>query len=158
MFNGENGLKVAIYVKEFSRKESELFSDKNQMRICQEFIKIHKEWIMFKEYHDEYSKKINLPQLEKLLTDGEERQLDWVITSEAERFGKDVEAAYQNSKKLLGLGIGVIFIKDDINTKELIGMMKLGIMSQMSKSKKQLQSERIKEGLKKKRTEVISRN
>ena len=37
-------------------------------------------------------------------------------------------------------------------------MMKLEIMSQMSESKKQLQSERIKEGLRKKRTEVISRN
>lgn len=35
----EGKLKITICVKEFSKKESKLFSAKRQMEVCEEFIK-----------------------------------------------------------------------------------------------------------------------
>ena len=151
MLSGTGRLKVAIYVKEFSKKESELFPDRKAREMCKAFIQNQKQWRTVREYCDDYSKSNDLLQLKKLIVEGGEGQFDLVITSEAGRFGEDVGVAYQNAKKLLSLGIGTIFIADDINTRHSVGMLKLEIMAQMLESKKRLQSERVKEGLRKKR-------
>lgn len=61
----------------------------------------------------------------------------------------------KSKKKLLVLGIGIVLIENDINAKDSVGILKLEIMAQMLENKKRLQSERIKEGLKKKRAKVV---
>ena len=56
MFEGKRGLKIAIYVKGFSEKEKRLFPDKDQMKICKEFIHSQTKGVLVKEYYDNYTK------------------------------------------------------------------------------------------------------
>lgn len=87
----------------------------------------------------------------QMIEDGKENRFDMIITHEAERFGKDVVEAYQEAMKLLDYGIGVRFIENDIFTKEFLGILKLEIMAQMLEKKKNLQSERVRDGLRRKK-------
>lgn len=48
MFEGKRGLKIAIYVKGFSEKEKRLFPDKDQMKICKEFIQSQTKGVLVK--------------------------------------------------------------------------------------------------------------
>lgn len=151
MFEGKRGLKIAIYVKEFSEKEKRLFPDKDQMKICKEFIQSQTKGVLVKEYYDNYTKCGCLPMFNQMIEDGKENRFDMIITHEAERFGKDVVEAYQEAMKLLDNGIGVRFIENDIFTKESLGILKLEIMAQMLEKKKHLQSERVRDGLRRKK-------
>lgn len=87
----------------------------------------------------------------QMIEDGKENRFDMIITNEVERFGKDAVEVYQESMKLLNYGIGVRFIENDIFTKESLGVLKLEIMAQMLEKKKNLQSERVRDGLRRKK-------
>lgn len=147
MFEEKRGLKVAIYVKGFSEREKRLFPDKDQMKICKEFIQSQTKGVLVKEYYDNYTKGGHLPMFNQMIKDGKENRFDMIITHEVERFGKDAVEAYQESMKLLNYGIGVRFIENDIFTKESLGVLKLEIMAQMLEKKKNLQSKRVRDGL-----------
>lgn len=156
MFEEKRELKIAIYVKGLSEREKKLFPDKEPMKICKEFIQSQIGESLVKEYYDNYSKRGYLPMLNQMIEDGKENRFDMIITHEAERFGKNVMEAYQNAMNLLNYGVGVIFIENDILTKEPMGILKLEIMAQMLEKKKKLQSERVRDGLKRKGERTIS--
>lgn len=86
--------------------------------------------------------------LNQMIEDGKENRFDIIIIPEAEQFGKKVMKACQNEMNLLNYGVGVIFIENDIFTKESMRILKLEIMAQMLAKKKKLQSERAQDGLK----------
>ena len=151
MFEEKRGLKVAIYVKGFSEREKRLFPDKEQMRICKEFIQSQTKGVLVKKYYNNYTKGGHLPMFNQMIKDGKENRFDMIITHEVERFGKDAVEAYQESMKLLNYGIGVRFIENDIFTKESLGVLKLEIMAQMLEKKKNLQSKRVRDGLRRKK-------
>lgn len=151
MFEEKRGLKVAIYVKGFSEREKRLFPDKDQMRICKEFIQSQTKGVLVKKYYNNYTKGGHLPMFNQMIKDGKENRFDMIITHEVERFGKDAVEAYQESMKLLNYGIGVRFIENDIFTKESLGVLKLEIMAQMLEKKKNLQSKRVRDGLRRKK-------
>lgn len=151
IFEEKRGLKVAIYVKGFSEREKRLFPDKDQMRICKEFIQSQTKGVLVKKYYNNYTKGGHLPMFNQMIKDGKENRFDMIITHEVERFGKDAVEAYQESMKLLNYGIGVRFIENDIFTKESLGVLKLEIMAQMLEKKKNLQSKRVRDGLRRKK-------
>lgn len=151
MFEEKRELKVAIYVKGFSEREKRLFPDKDQMKICKEFIQSQTKGVLVKEYYDNYTKVGHLPMFNQMIEDGKENRFDMIITHEVERFGKDAVEAYRESMKLLNYGIGVRFIENDIFTKESLGVLKLEIMAQMLEKKKNLQSKRVRDGLRRKK-------
>ena len=151
MFEEKRRLKIAIYVKGFFEKEKRLFPDKDQMKICKEFIQSQTKGVLVKEYYDNYTKGGHLPMFNQMIEDGKENRFDMIITNEVERFGKDAVEAYQESMKLLNYGIGVRFIENDIFTKESLGVLKLEIMAQMLEKKKNLQSEHVRDGLRRKK-------
>lgn len=66
MFEGKRGLKIAIYVKGFSEKEKRLFPDKDQMKICKEFIHSQTKGVLVKEYYDNYTKGGYLPMFKDM--------------------------------------------------------------------------------------------
>ena len=71
MFEGKRGLRIAIYVKGFSEKEKRLFPDKDQMKICKEFIQSQTKGVLVKEYYDNYTKGGCLPMFNQMIEDGE---------------------------------------------------------------------------------------
>ena len=77
MFEEKRGLKVAIYVKGFSEREKRLFPDKDQMRICKEFIQSQTKGVLVKKYYNNYTKGGHLPMFNQMIKDGKEKNLNW---------------------------------------------------------------------------------
>lgn len=128
-----------------------LFQERNQEEICTKIIGANEDWNLVGIYQDEYcSHKSTYPQLNQLIKDVENGKLDLIITSEAERFGKNAVSAYGLVQKLLEDGVGIRFVENDIFTKNPMELLKLEIMAQMLQKKKERQSECIKIGIKKK--------
>nr|WP_288977410.1 recombinase family protein [uncultured Blautia sp.] len=143
----ECNIRVAVYVRKFSEKETLLFPKRNQEEVCTKVIGDNNDWNLLHIYQDEnYTHKSGYPQLNQLIKDAENGELDLIITPEAERFGKDAISA----QKLLEYGVGIRFIENDIFTKNSMELLKLEIMAQMLQKKKERQSECIKIGIKKK--------
>lgn len=147
----ESNIRVSVYVRKFSEKETLLFPKRNQEEVCTKVISANDDWDLIQIYQDEkYTHKSDYPQLNQLIKDAENGKLDLIITPEAERFGKDAISAYELSQKLLEYGVGIRFIENDIFTKNSMELLKLEIMAQMLQKKKERQSECIKIGIKKK--------
>lgn len=148
----ESNIRVAVYVRKFSEKETMLFPEKNQEEICTKIISANDNWNLIRIYQDDNcSHKSICPQLNQLIRDAENGKIDLIITPEAERFGKDAVSAYELSQKLLEYGVGIKFVENKIFTKNQMELLKLRIMVQMLQKKKEHQSECIKIGIKKKK-------
>ena len=148
----ESNIRVAIYVRKFSEKETLLFPERNQEEICTKIIDANDNWNLIQIYQDDnYSRKSACPQLNQLIKDAENGKLDLILTPEVERFGKDAISAYELSQKLLAYGVGIKFVENQIFTKNLMELLKLEIMAQMLQKKKEYQSECVKIGIKKKK-------
>lgn len=148
MSTRESNIRVAVYVRKFSEKETLLFPERNQEEICTKVIGANDNWNLIQiNQDDNCSHKSTCPQLNQLIRDAENRKIDLIITPEAERFGKDAISAYELSQKLLGYGVGIKFVENQIVTKNPMELLKLEIMAQMLQKKKEHQSECIKIGL-----------
>ena len=148
----ESNIRVTIYVRKFSEKETLLFPERNQEEICKKIISANDNWNLIQIYQDDNcSQRSACPQLNQLIKDAENGKLGLIITPEAERFGKDAISAYELSKKFLEYGVGIQFVENQIFTKNPMELLKLEIMAQMLQKKKERQSECIKIGMKKKK-------
>lgn len=88
----ESSIRIVIYIKKFSEKETMLFPERNQEEICTKIIGANADWNLVGIYQDEYcSHKPANPQLNQLIKDVENGKLDLIIIPEAERFGKKKE-------------------------------------------------------------------
>ncbi len=86
----ESNIRVAVYVRKFSEKETMLFPERNQEEICTKVIGANDNWNMIQIYQDDNcSHKSACPQFNQLIRDAENGQIDLIITPEAEWFGKD---------------------------------------------------------------------
>lgn len=147
----ESRIRVAVYVRMFSKKETLLFPERNQEEVCTKIIGANDDWNLVQIYQDEYCPhKLVYPQFNQLIRDVEDGKIDLIITSEAERFGKNAISAYGLAQKFLENGVGIRFLENDIFTMNPMELMKLEIMAQMLQKKKERQSECIKLGIKKK--------
>lgn len=154
MSTKESNIRVAVYVRKFSKKETLLFPERNQEEICTKVIGANDNWNLIQIYQDDNcSQRSTCPQLNQLIGDAENGQIDLIITPEAERFGKDAISAYELSQRILEYGVGIKFVENQIFTKNPMELLKLEIMAQMLQKKKAHQSECIKIGTKKKEKE-----
>lgn len=152
MSTKESNIRVAVYVRKFSEKETLFFPERNQEEICTKVIGANDNWNLIQIYqNDNCSHKATCPQLNQLIRDAENGQIDLIITPEVEYFGKDATSAYELSQKLLEYGVEIKFVENQIFTKNPVQLLKLEIMAQMLKKKKVHQSECIKIGIKKKK-------
>ena len=94
MSTRESNIRVAVYVRKFSEKETLLFPERSQEEICAKVIGANDNWNLIQIYQDDNcSRRSTCPQLNQLIRDAENRKIDLIITPEAERFGKDAISA-----------------------------------------------------------------
>lgn len=106
MRRSKSNIRVAVYVRKFSEKETLLFPERNQEEICTKVIGANDNWNLIQIYQDDNcSKRSTCPQLNQLIRDVENRKIDLIITLEAERLEKDAISAYELSQKLLEINL-----------------------------------------------------
>lgn len=142
--------RVAAYCRVSTGKDEQLESLKTQRSHYEEYIKEHDDWEFAGLYYDEGitgTKKELRADLLRMLEDCREGKIDFILTKSISRFSRNKIDCLSMVRELLGLGIGIYFEKENINTKTMNDEFLLTILSSIAEAESQSISSNEKWGV-----------
>ena len=144
-------LKVAAYCRVSTDAEDQANSLQSQKTYFNDYIRGNRDWKLVDIYADEgisgtQAKK--RPEFMRMVRDAEGKQIDLILTKEISRFARNTLDSLQYTRKLKSIGVGVIFINDNINTLDADAELRLTIMSSIAQEEVRKTSDRVKWGQK----------
>ncbi len=142
-------LRVTYYARVSSDTDEQLNSLDNQIAYYENFIKKNKTWTFVPGYIDEGLSGISTKKrkhFNEMIADAKNDMFDLIITKEISRFARNTLDSLQYTRELLGLGVGVFFQNDNINTLDEDAELRLTIMSSIAQDELRKLSSRIKFG------------
>ena len=142
-------LRVAAYCRVSTDREDQANSLHSQQRYFTEFIQNRQGWILTEVYADEGISGTSTRRREafnRMVAQAETGGLDLILTKEVSRFARNTVDTLEYTRRLKRLGVGVIFINDNIDTRENDGELRLTIMASMAQEESRKTSERVKWG------------
>lgn len=142
-------LRVTYYARVSSDSDEQLNSLDNQISYYENFIKKKKVWTFVPGYIDEGLSGISTKKrkhFNEMIDDAKSGVFDLIITKEISRFARNTLDSLQYTRELLGLGVGVFFQNDNINTLDEDAELRLTIMSSIAQDELRKLSSRIKFG------------
>ena len=142
-------LRVTYYARVSSDTDEQLNSLDNQIAYYENFIKKNKAWTFVAGYIDEGLSGISTKKrkhFNEMISDAKEDMFDLIITKEISRFARNTLDSLQYTRELLGLGVGVFFQNDNINTLDEDAELRLTIMSSIAQDELRKLSSRVKFG------------
>ena len=127
--------RVAAYCRVSTDKNDQANSLESQRRYFREFIDRNPFWELSQVYVDEgitgtSTKKRHA--FNAMMTDAQNGAFDLIITKEISRFARNTLDSIFYTRKLKDLGVGVIFMNDNINTLDADAELRLTIMSSIA--------------------------
>lgn len=144
-------INVAAYCRVSTDREQQLNSLENQKIFFNEYINKNKEWKLYKVYYDEGITGTSTKKrkgFNKMIQDAEEGKINLILTKEISRFARNTLDSIFYTRKLKSIGVGVIFISDNINTMENDSELRLTLMASIAQEESRKISERVKWGQK----------
>ncbi len=144
-------LRVAAYCRVSTDREDQANSLHSQQVYFTTYIQNHQDWVLNKVYADEGISGTSTRKREafnRMIAQAELGGLDLILTKEVSRFARNTVDTLEYTRKLKSLGIGVIFINDNIDTRDNDGELRLTIMASMAQEESRKTSERVKWGQK----------
>ena len=142
-------LRVTYYARVSSDTDEQLNSLDNQIAYYENFIKKNKAWTFVSGYVDEGLSGISTKKrrhFNEMIEDAKEDMFDLIITKEISRFARNTLDSLHYTRELLGLGVGVFFQNDNINTLDEDAELRLTIMSSIAQDELRKLSSRVKFG------------
>ena len=142
-------LRVTYYARVSSDTDEQLNSLDNQIAYYENFIKKNKAWTFVPGYIDEGLSGISTKKrkhFNEMISDAKDNMFDLIITKEISRFARNTLDSLQYTRELLGLGVGVFFQNDNINTLDEDAELRLTIMSSIAQDELRKLSSRVKFG------------
>ena len=142
-------LRVTYYARVSSDSDEQLNSLDNQISYYENFIKKNGTWTFVPGYVDEGLSGISTKKRRhfmEMVSDAKEDKFDLIITKEISRFARNTLDSLQYTRELLGLGVGVFFQNDNINTLDEDAELRLTIMSSIAQDELRKLSSRVKFG------------
>ncbi len=142
-------LRVTYYARVSSDTDEQLNSLDNQIAYYENFIKKNKAWTFVPGYIDEGLSGISTKKrkhFNEMISDAKDDTFDLIITKEISRFARNTLDSLQYTRELLGLGVGVFFQNDNINTLDEDAELRLTIMSSIAQDELRKLSSRVKFG------------
>ena len=143
-------LRVAAYCRVSTDKTDQANSLESQQRYFNEYIKRNPLWELYNIYVDDgitgtsTKKRVAFNQM---IEDAKGGKFDLIITNEISRFARNILDSIGYTRELKNLGVGVIFLNDNINTLDNDAEMRLAFFSTMAQEESRKTSERVKWGL-----------
>ena len=141
MFENDNTVKrVAAYCRVSTDKSDQANSLESQQQFFNEYIRRNHLWELYDIYVDDGISGTNTKKraaFNQMIEDAKSGKFDLIITKEISRFARNILDSIGYTRELKTLGIGVIFLNDNINTLDSDAEMRLAFRS----------SERVKWGL-----------
>lgn len=144
-------LKTAAYCRVSTDKDDQKNSLESQKAYFEEYIRKNPEWELVKIYPDEGISGTSTKKRKEfncMIKDAKCGKIDLIITKEVSRFARNTVDTLQYTRELKSLGVGVLFINDNINTLDSDGELRLTIMASIAQEESRKTSERVKWGQK----------
>ncbi len=142
-------MRVTFYARVSSDSDEQLNSLDNQIAYYENFIKKNEKWIFVTGYIDEGLSGISTKKrkhFNEMISDAKTGMFDLIITKEISRFARNTLDSLQYTRQLLGMGVGVFFQNDNINTLDEDAELRLTIMSSIAQDELRKLSSRVKFG------------
>lgn len=143
--------RVAAYCRVSTDKDDQANSLENQKRYFSEYINRNPCWELAQIYTDEGTSGTSTKKrraFNQMMSDAQNNAFDLIITKEISRFARNTLDSIYYTRKLKDLGIGVIFMNDNINTLDADAELRLTIMSSIAQEESRKTSDRVKWGQK----------
>jgi len=142
-------LKVTAYCRVSTDNDDQLNSLANQEQYFKDYINTKLDWVYVPLYVDEglsgtSTKKRKM--FNKMISDAKSGAFDLILTKEVSRFARNTVDTLHFTRELKELGIGVIFITDNIDSRDHDGEFRLTIMAAMAQDESRRTSQRVRWG------------
>lgn len=130
-------LRVAAYCRVSTDSDEQLESLDTQIKHYESYINANPEWEFAGLYYDEGitgTKKEKRPELLRMISDCENKKLDFIVTKSISRFARNTTDCLELVRKLLNLGIFIYFESENINTGSMESELMLSILSGLAES------------------------
>lgn len=142
-------LRVAAYCRVSTDKEDQLNSLSAQRQFFHAYITEHPGWSLFHVFADEGLSGTSIkhrPQFAEMISRALGGEIDLIITKEVSRFARNTVDTLQVTRQLKEVGVGVLFLNDNIDTRENDGEFRLTIMASVAQEESRKISERTRWG------------
>lgn len=143
--------RVAAYCRVSTDNEDQANSFESQQRYFRQYIQCHQEWELFEVFADEGLSGTTTKKrkaFNRMIACAKNGELDLIVTKEISRFARNTLDSISYTRELKKLGVGVIFMNDNINTLDGDAELRLAIMSSIAQEESRRTSERVKWGQK----------
>ncbi len=144
-------LRVAAYCRVSTDRADQANSLASQKIYFSDYIRQHADWLLVDIYPDEGLSGTTTrrrEQFNRMIRDAEAGKLDLILTKEVSRFARNTVDALEYTRRLKALGVGVLFLNDNIDTRDNDGELRLTLMASIAQEESRKTSERVRWGQK----------
>ena len=137
-------LRVAAYARVSTDSDEQLISLDAQKNHYEVLIRSRKDWEYAGLYYDEGisgTKMAKRDGLLSMLNDCEKGLIDYIIVKSISRFSRNTVESIETVRRLCGMGIYILFEKENIDTGKMEGELLLSILSSLAESESHSVSE-----------------
>lgn len=143
--------RVAAYCRVSTDQDDQLNSLENQRRYFDAYIRRMPDWQLVEIYADEGisgTTAAGRPAFQRMIEAACAGKIDLILTKEVSRFARNTIDTLAHTRELGKRGVGVLFINDNIDTRQNDGEFRLTIMASVAQEESRKTSERVKWGQK----------
>lgn len=145
----EGFLRTAAYCRVSTDKDDQLNSLAAQQAFFQSYVESRPGWRLVGIFADEGLSGTSLRrrlQFQEMVRRAEQGEIDLIVTKEVSRFARNTVDALQVTRELKAKGVGVLFLNDNIDTRDNDGEFRLTIMASVAQEESRKISERTRWG------------
>ena len=142
-------MKVASYCRVSTDKEDQANSFQAQQNYFREYIRRHPDWELHEVYADEGitgTSTRKRTQFNRMIADAYAGKFGLIITKEISRFSRNILDTISYTRALKAIGVGVLFMTENLNTMNPESEMLLTFMGTMAQEESRRTSIRVKWG------------
>lgn len=147
----DSKMKVAAYCRVSTDSEDQANSFESQQRYFKRYIESRPDWELSSVFADEGISGTNTrkrKEFKRMIECAKNGDFDLIVTKEISRFARNTLDSIYYTRELKKIGVGVLFMNDNINTMEGDAELRLAIMSSIAQEESRKTSERVKWGQK----------
>lgn len=142
-------IRIAAYCRVSTDHEDQANSFESQQRYFRHYTEQNPDWILYRIFADEGISGTSTKKrtaFNQMIASAKKGAFDLILTKEISRFARNTLDSIYFTRELKKLGIGVIFMNDNINTLDGDSELRLAIMSSIAQEESRKTSERVKWG------------
>ena len=142
---------MAAYCRVSTDKDDQANSLLSQRSYFEQYIQSRSDWTLKEVYYDDGisgTSTNHRDSFNRMIDDALNGQIDLIITKEVSRFARNTVDTLSLTRRLKDRDVGVIFITDNIDTRDSDGELRLSIMASIAQEESRKTSERVKWGQK----------